>query len=249
MTLREAVVLLALPPLDLPLLGLAGLLLARRHRAGLWLAAAALLLLLLLAWPLTAALLLAGLEQPDAPAGAAQPGAIVILGGTVERVLDPAGQQVTELGALTRERLRRGLDLARSSGLPILVSGGRLTSDEPPIAELMAARLAELGTPARWRETGSRDTWENAADSAAMLRPLGIGRVYVVTQPWHMRRARLAFAAAGLAAVAASTPRDLPPRWRMAGLPPSVRSWQRSFYALHEWLGLAWYTLRRATTK
>ena len=44
----------------------------------------------------------------------------------------------------------------------------------------------DFQVPATWVETASRDTWENATDSAAILRPLGIHSVYVVTHAWHM---------------------------------------------------------------
>ncbi len=247
MSLHGLLTLLLLPPPNLVLLALGGLVLARwRRRAGMALVTVAVLGLLSLSLPVTAEALLVGLEQPapPLPPGTPPPGAIVILGGTVARGRDPAGAAITDLGALTLARLRTGAALARATGLPILVSGGPIGRDGPPLAALMAASLAtDFGVKTRWIEAESRDTWQNALDSAAMLRPAGIGTVYLVTQPWHMPRARAAFAHAGLLTVAAPTLRDRAPSWRGGGIVPDVRAWRRSYYALHEWLGRAWYAL------
>ena len=45
--------------------------------------------------------------------------------------------------------------------------------------------------PVRWREDRSRNTYQNAAFSATILRQPGIPAALVVTQPWHMARALL----------------------------------------------------------
>jgi uncharacterized SAM-binding protein YcdF (DUF218 family) len=95
-----------------------------------------------------------------------------------------------------------------------------------------------------WKEERSKDTWENAAFSAAMLRNAGIHSVYLVTHAWHMRRAIIAFRAAGLTVTAAPVAMDEPPHFGFHSLVPLVSSWQTSFYALHEWVGTAWYALR-----
>ena len=95
-----------------------------------------------------------------------------------------------------------------------------------------------------WQEQHSIDTWENAADSARILRQAGIGTVYVVTHAWHMRRALMAFRAAGLHAVAAPVSPAAWPRLRWASLVPRVSAWEESYFAVHEWVGCAWYWLR-----
>ena len=55
--------------------------------------------------------------------------------------------------------------------------------------------MYRTGDLVRWQEDRSADTWETAEFSAALLRPAGISRVYLVTQSWHMRRAMLAYLA------------------------------------------------------
>jgi len=235
--------ILLVPPVNLAVLALAGVLLARRRRrAGLWLAGLALGALVLLAVPVVAGTLLAGLERLPPPPPGAAPGAIIVLGGDVDAIEGPAR---VAIGALTLERLRAGAALARATHLPLLVTGGIVDRDGPPVATLMAASLAaDFGTPARWVEPRSRDTWENARDSAAILRAAGIGSAYVVTHAWHMRRALIAFAATGLAVVPAPLPATRVV-WRPGSFIPRAKAWRTSYYALHEWIGCAWYAWGR----
>ena len=239
--LSAAADVLVVPPVNLALLALAGLLLGRRRLAGI-----ALLLLLLLALPVVASGLLAALERGLPAPPAAAPQAIVILGGDVRPVAGVTPALV--VGALTLQRLQAGAALARASGLPILVTGGVVDDpDGPPVAALMAASLAaDFASPARWVEPTAHDTWANARRSAAMLRAAGIGAVYLVTSPWHMRRALIAFAGTGIAVTPAAPPPDRPLRLRASLFVPRVSAWQESYFALHEWIGCAWYALRQA---
>jgi uncharacterized SAM-binding protein YcdF (DUF218 family) len=238
--LSAVATVLLVPPVNLAALALLLLLLGRRR-----LAAAALVLLLLLALPAVAGPLLVSLETGlTAPPGTPPPQAIVILGGDVRQI---AGAPATEVGALSLARLRGGAALARATHLPILVTGGVVGDrDGPPVATVMAASLAaDFATPARWVEPRAHDTWQNARFAAAMLHDAGIGSVYVVTDAWHMRRALIAFAGTGLAVTPAPLPRDRL-RLRAGSFVPQAGAWRISYFALHEWLGCAWYELRRA---
>lgn len=172
------------------------------------------------------------------------PGAIVLLSGDqAENLSAPRG---VAPGAFTLERERAAAALARRTGLPILASGGRIHPWAPPLGEIMADSLWEdFGLRARWVEAASADTWENARFSANTLRPAGIGTVYVVTHAWHMRRALLAFRRAGLRALPAPVGLDAPPSTRNLALLPTPQGWLTTYYATHEWVGWAWYALRR----
>ena len=127
----------------------------------------------------------------------------------------------------------------------MLVTGGVTRRAEPAVGELMAQSLAEdFRVPARWAETESRDTWENATASTAILKPAGINSVYVVTHPWHMKRAMQAFAPTGLAVTPAPTPLDTGARVTVGDLIPRSSAWQTAYFAAHEWIGRVWYALR-----
>ncbi|HEX5328266.1 MAG TPA: YdcF family protein [Acetobacteraceae bacterium] len=240
---RGVLTLLIVPPLNLVLLAILGLVLMRwrwYRRAGTVLVAVSLALLLALSLSITGQALLVSLEQglPLVAPKDAPPQAIVILSAEMEHTRGP-GLDVS-LGPLSLQRVRKGAELYRRTHLPILVSGGTLQPGEPPIAELMADSLrTDFGVPVQWLEARSHNTWENAEYSAELLDAQHIRSVYVVTHAWHEKRAVLAFRHAGLIATAAPVQLDDP----SASVFPEVSGWLRSYYALHEWIGFGWYWL------
>jgi len=247
MSLNPLAVALVVPPLNLLPLTAVGLALAwRGRRAGLWLAAAGLAALFLLALPIVGGSLLVSLEHglPLTPPPDDPPGAIVILSAEVSR--DNANPPAFGVGRLTLERERAGAALARRVGLPVLVTGGRVDHSPYSIADLMAASLAaDFATHVRWIEPRSADTWENAADTAAILKAQGIHSIYLVTHAWHMRRALIAFTHFGITATAAPVLMDRQPSGSVDDFVPRVSGWVTSYYALHEWIGCLDYVLLR----
>jgi uncharacterized SAM-binding protein YcdF (DUF218 family) len=128
------------------------------------------------------------------------PTAIIVLGGGLEPFAPEYG--VSNLYAPSLERLRYGVWLSRETGLPLGFSGGLgfAQPDAKPEAQIAAQIAAsEFGRPLKFIEDDSRDTRENAARTLALLRPLGIRHIVLVTHGWHMPRAQKAFetAAAG----------------------------------------------------
>lgn len=186
-------------------------------------------------------------ERPLAESGwvnlAGQAEAIVVLGGGRE-MADPAwgGDQP---GLLALERLRYAARLARSSGLPVVTSGGLHFGAPPSEAALMAQVLErDHGVAVRWQEGQSRTTEENARQVARMLKAQGISRVIVVTQAWHMPRARWCFEKAGLQVLAAPVGYLGVPNGRPLGgwLPEGKAFWQNSLL-FNEAIGLLGYRL------
>lgn len=233
---------MVLPPLSLAYLTAFGLLIGRR--LGRVLAWIGILALLVLGMPAVAGWLTVALEQdlPLTPPANAAPKAIVILGGEVTRTLDPP---FTLPGKLTLDRLRAGAELHRKTGLPMLVTGGIVQRDRPAVAKIMADSLRDdFHEPAEWVEDKSATTWENATMSAAILKKQGITSVYVVSQAWHLKRAAIAFNAAGLTVTAAPSSRDTPAGPTPDDFVPNVAAWHQSYYALHEWIGCVWYSIR-----
>ncbi|MBP9956094.1 MAG: YdcF family protein [Pseudomonas sp.] len=172
-------------------------------------------------------------EPPLAPAEwsrlAQRAEAIVLLGGGRERG-DPAweGDQPSLLGL---QRARLAARLQRASGLPILASGGLHFGRPPSEAALFAELLAtDFGVPLRWQEGRSRTTWENAVLSAPLLREAGVRRIVLVTQAWHMPRARWCFERQGFEVIAAPAGFLGVPNGRPWGgwLPESKALWQNS---------------------
>jgi uncharacterized SAM-binding protein YcdF (DUF218 family) len=59
-----------------------------------------------------------------------------------------------------------------------------------------------------------------------------------------MRRATLAFQHAGLVVTAAPTSLETPIEPILWDFLPHAVAWEWSYYALHEWIGCAWYAIR-----
>lgn len=238
---------LLVPPISLLLVALVGSLIEWRYRRiGRFMRWAGLLGLLVLALPVTSGSLTIALERdlPLTPPPSSPPQAIVIL--AADAVPNDEESLALQLGQSSLERVRAGAALSRRTGLPILVSGGPLFEGEPSVAATMADSLMrDFQVPVRWSEDASRDTWENARMSAAILREQGIGSIYVVTNAWHMRRAIMAFANTGITATAAPTRMDRLRTQFVANFVPASAAWHESYDALHEWIGLVYYALRR----
>ncbi|OBS10129.1 hypothetical protein Thpro_021179 [Acidihalobacter prosperus] len=172
--------------------------------------------------------------------------AIVVIGGGSRPA--PAYGDGDTVTLLTLQRVRYAAWLARRSGLPILVSGGRdWFGERYSEAELMSHVLAdEFHLKTRWEDTRSRSTWGNARESAKILKPLGITRVLLVTQAWHMPRAMWAFRHAGLDPVAAPVGfanRSWAQRGALGWI-PQTRAATTMAEVAHEVVGLMWYRLR-----
>lgn len=249
--------ILVLPPTAFFVLLLLGLLLIRwKRRLGrvyLW---CLLVVVYLSTTPFIAGELMAPL-QPYAAIDPRHPDpdieAIVVLGAGVYPAApeysssDAEGAAGFTAGPLTLQRLQYAAFLARATEQPILVSGGPAGA-APAITVAEAMRLTlqrDFDVEAAWVEEESRSTLANAQLSAAQLRAAGVRRLYLVTHAWHMPRAMTAFEGLDVEVVPAPTRfvSRSEPTWR--DFLPSAKAFCTTYYAVYEWLGLAWYRLRR----
>jgi len=227
---------LILPPTGPLLLAVVGLLmLARAPRAGRIVAWTGVLVLLALSTPIVAFALLTFVDRSPpldlARAGDAQ--AIVILGGGIRPHAAEYGGRDT-LGHLTLERVRYGAQVARLTGLPVLVTGGSVLGGEPEATVMRAALEHEFAVPVRWVESQSRNTHENATLSAKILGAANVGRVVLVAHSFDMPRARAEFAAQGIETIPAPT---LIPDGQIdnaVDLIPNMAALHSSYFAIYE---------------
>lgn len=185
------------------------------------------------------------LQSPVAALPAAD--AIVVLGGSVRG--GPLDWPYPDLvrGA---DRVWHAARLYHAGKAPrLILSGGAMgwVGERRSEAEAMRAFLSDLGVPSEallieWR---SRNTRENALETAEIMAREGIAQILLVTSALHMPRALATFRAVGIAAVAAPTDFEVMPepahplRWL-----PDAESLSDSSRALKEYLGLWVYRWR-----
>lgn len=241
---------LLLPPQSIFLLFVFGMLAARRRpRVGFRLCATALGLLFLLCTGIGAWCLVTPLEAmtkvPPSLNGTGAQAIVVLAAGRYKAAPEYGGEEIPDYVALAR--LRYAAKIHRSTGLPILVSGGGGTpdGDYKPLAASMAKALqGEFGLPVKWLEDRSVNTDENAQYSSRILKREGIRRVFLVTDAMHMPRAELAFRQSSIEIVSAPTIFFGTETPTSGDFWLSAENLRRSSYAVYEWLGLAWYTVR-----
>lgn len=228
-------------------LGLLAVALRRRPRASVALAVAAPLLLWAFATQWTADALAAFAEEGarDTSGNGAPYDAVIVLGGA----MDPEGTEAKgrlELNAAA-DRYVAAFELLRiGRARAALLSAGSLSErrEAPREAELAAAMLERWGVdPERLVvEAQSRNTRENAVESARIVRERGWHRLLLVTSAAHLPRALGCFRAAGL------EPDTLPVDFRAgrggisaARLLPRARALGDSADVLHELAGRVVY--------
>ncbi len=240
---------LLLPPLNILLLLVAGLLLHRNHpRLAQSLLGSGVLLLWLMSTPFVAEGALHWLESDLKPVSNQSAEAIVILGsGTYFHAPEYGGTDTVSRETLVR--VRYGAQLQRSTGKPILVTGGTPMGNSLSEAQQMRLVLAlDFHQPARWTEDRSDNTFENAVYSAQLLHAAGIRRVYLVSHAWHLPRAIRVFRQAGLEVVPAPTAFTTRYQTDLLSFVPDSHALENSRIATHELIGLVWYWLKNERT-
>jgi uncharacterized SAM-binding protein YcdF (DUF218 family) len=128
--------------------------------------------------------------------------------------------------AALKRRVGRGVELFRQAAAPLLVLSG---GGAGPVAEAeimrRAARVCGVPEEALLIETGSRNTFENARETARLLGARGLRSVLLVSDRMHLPRAIILFRLSGLRVTA----------W--AGVPPPSINWEARV-AIHEFAAL-----------
>lgn len=168
---------------------------------------------------------------------------VVLAGGLYRHALEYGGADT--VNSRTLDRVRYAAWLARQTGLPVLASGGPPDETSSAEAEIMKAVLEnEFATTVRWVEVESRNTFENARASARILGPAGIGKVFLVTDFFHMRRAVQAFAPTGIEVIPAPVNFVYKGPLTLGDYLPGPVGMSSSYYVAHELLGRVWYAIR-----
>ena len=163
--------------------------------------------------------------------------AIVLLGGGVrdsKELYAPLASSATQL-----ERLRYAAYLQKETQLPLLISGISPTGASE--AKVSAQELqAFFNVPTKWLEEKSLTTKENALYTRQLLEKEGITKIILVTNEWHMQRAKLLFQQQGFEVLPASVGEGVTPenyRLNMMHFIPQAGAMAKNMQLLKEWIG------------
>lgn len=237
--LKKVISAIILPPTCLILLALVGVWVSKKHpKTGRTLATLSLASLLILSLPVVGNAMLQSLEttSPINEAQLKDIQAIVILGGGKNNKAPEFGNEDT-VNRWTLQRLRYGAYLQEQTGKPILVTGGGLFGERPE-ADAMAETLQrDFHAKDIWTEDQSKDTAENAAYSATILKQHGIERIAIISQAWHLPRAITLFEQQGLIVYPAPTGYTHDDNEPVIRWLPKASALDKSATALKEYLG------------
>ncbi|UCD48795.1 MAG: YdcF family protein [Phycisphaerales bacterium] len=200
------------------------------------------LLLLTLSIPLVADLLLYSLECRHTP-----PSAEVLL--TLDTVVVlPANSRCQSL------RLLNGIRTFQQSSARMLALPVARSQPESECAAQNPKTVAEqMGVPQTQIivQALTHNTMEDAIEARRLIPTESERRIGLVTCALHMPRAKWAFKELFPHDTVVPIPvgrRCAKPSFRAETVVPSVEAFHNSTRALHEWLGLLWYSLRYAQT-
>ncbi len=239
---------LVLPPMINFLLIIVGFLINRKYTvAGRICIATGILLLALFSLTPVSHFLLKGLDRyPELslPVALAGQQAIVVLSGGAEYHALEFGRAVDSASSLQRSHYAAFLH--RQTNLPVLVTGGLVENTNISEAAAMAASLLEsFQVKDIWLEEKALNTAQNAFYSSELLRARNINSIFLVTHAVHMPRAMLMFQKQGMVVTPAPTMRpDELDFTRPEVFVPTANALHDSATALHEYLGMLWYSLR-----
>jgi uncharacterized SAM-binding protein YcdF (DUF218 family) len=97
-------------------------------------------------------------------------------------------------GPVFQARLDHALELWRQGYAPlVVVTGGKMAGDEFTEAEAAVAYLTQAGVPldAIVTDNEARDTWESMQNVALLLEPHGLHNVILVSDGFHLFRAKI----------------------------------------------------------
>jgi uncharacterized SAM-binding protein YcdF (DUF218 family) len=163
-------------------------------------------------------------------------GAIVVLSADFMVYAPEMGGSA--VGPLTLQRLHYAARLHRGVGTPLLITGSH------PLADLMKEVLdRDFDRTVRWLDRNSRNTRESARNTKALLGPLGINKICLVTHGFHMVRAKREFVRQGFDTIPAPTLCWAKPTPLLRDFIPGHTALSRSLLALREWCARALYTV------
>ncbi|MGA1847543.1 YdcF family protein [Deferribacter abyssi] len=173
---------------------------------------------------------------------------IIVLGGGIYDI-SPDNNLHASVKPDPLKRLIYAYYIHKITDLPILVSGGRAFKSEKIESEADAMKrvLIKLGVSESkiFTDTKSKNTYENALFCKKIMSKLKIKNAILVTSAYHMKRAVLSFKKVSVKVIPAPTDYKTDrTNYNFDSFMPKMSYFYDTWHALHEYIGLIYYSLR-----
>ncbi len=172
---------------------------------------------------------------------------VILAGGVCPSSVLAGG---AEASGATYSRLFNGVCIFKKNNVKLLVLQGTSRMDIESDAVVMAGLAEQLGVP-RDRiivETNSRNTFEHAVELRKIFPASKKMRLGIVTSAMHMRRSEMVFKWKFPEDVIVPIPVNYGYsvlKYDIENFIPSLDAFATSYNALHELIGMVWYSLNR----
>jgi len=177
------------------------------------------------------------------------PQAIIVLGGGSVQGSPEAGEGRDTLSSDALKRAVYAYTLCDTFAVPLIFTGGKVFDyDQEPEAAAAGRLFETLGIDSGRiiLETESRNTWENARETAKLLiEENAIERAILVTSAYHVKRGVYCFERNGISVIPAPTDYkcERGRKYDFLSFMPSMLFLQNTYLALHEYVGLLYYVI------
>jgi len=176
------------------------------------------------------------------------PQAIIVLGGGTVQGSPEAGEGRDTLSSDAQKRAVYAYTLCDTFEVPLVFTGGKVFEHDQEPEAAVAGRLFEtLGVDSRRiiLETESRNTWENATETAKLFaeKEITVEKAILVTSAYHVKRSVYCFELNGISVIPAPTDYkcERGRKYDFFSFIPTMSSLQNTYLALHEYVGLMYY--------
>ncbi|MCZ2845920.1 MAG: YdcF family protein [Candidatus Bathyarchaeota archaeon] len=174
---------------------------------------------------------------------------IVILAGGMVDGSPASGSFGSEIGEITLARLYGGYKIYQQRNVDIWVSGGIAlgsnSNSKIPIAQVMKEVLISWGVKPNEiiLEEKSRTTLENAENILEIMKGKEYQEIILITSALHMKRSLQSFQNEWLRIIPAPVNYIFEKSPNIVNIFPNSISFNHNSRALHEWIGLIYYSL------
>src|SRR6056297_177808 len=164
---------------------------------------------------------------------------IVVLGGGIHYNVN--GNQ-SELSSISRDRLLKGVLIARQNKMPLIYTGGvGVGYDEISEADVAQEFVNNFDNIEFIQEKEAQTTYENGQEIKKWMQENQYDQIYLVTSAIHMRRSVGVFDNLNINYIPVVSNYSQSHNLSWLDYLPNQACLRSNMQALHEWIGLLWY--------